>query len=579
MLHVENVSKSYAGAPLFFSISFSLQKKERCAFVGRNGCGKTTLLKILTGKESSDTGTVSTPKGYKIGFLEQHLSFTEATVLEEALKGPIQKPAHEVESILFGLGFDEELLQKTPNSLSGGYHLRLKLAKVLAEEPDCLLLDEPTNYLDILGCRWLKNYLCKWKGEVLCISHDRGFLDAIATHTMGIHRGVLHKFAGDTDHFYEKIIEMERLQEKTRLNLDKKRKHLTDYIERFGAKASKASQAQSKAKALSKIPAIAELAALEDLSFDFSYAPFPGKKMAELTNGSFGYTSTLINHLSLSIEKGQKIAIIGKNGLGKSTLLRILAGELAPSNGSYSMSSQTKIGYFGQTHIDRLCKDHTIEEEIALCNPDLSYVQVRGLCGAMMFTQEAAKKKISVLSGGERSRVLLGKILAKSSNFLLLDEPTHHLDIESIQALTQAVNCFEGSVILVTHSEELLQDIQTDFLVVMHKGKQEIFLGTYLEFLEKKGWEEDKPVKEELKTTKTQKSSSNRPLQNKITQLEKTIEEKERKLSETEQLLASSYEQADSGKSNLLLAQSSSLSEEIHSLYTKLEELYNQQNR
>lgn len=574
MLHVENVSKSYAGVPLFSSLSFSLQKKERCAFVGRNGCGKTTLLKILTGKESSDRGTISTPRGYKIGFLEQHLAFTEATVLEEALKGPIQKPPHEVESILFGLGFDDDLLEKKPESLSGGYYLRLKLAKVLAEEPDCLLLDEPTNYLDILGCRWLKNYLTKWKGEVLCISHDRGFLDSIATHTMGIHRKALHKFPGNTEHFYEKIVEMERLQEKTRLNLEKKRKHLTDYIERFGAKASKASQAQSKAKALGKIPAIAELAALEDLSFTFSYAPFAGKKMVELTNGSFAYSSPLIQNISLAIEKGQKIAIIGKNGLGKSTLLKILSGELPLSSGSYFSSTQTKVGYFGQTHIDRLCKDHTIEEEIALSNSDLSYAQVRSLCGAMMFPQEAAKKKISVLSGGERSRVLLGKILAKSSNLLLLDEPTHHLDIESIEALTQSVNTFEGSVVIVTHSEELLQDIQTDLLIVMHKGKQELFLGTYSEFLEKKGWEEDTPVKEKTTPPKTQKPSSNRPLQNKIAQLEKIIEEKEKKLSETEALLASAYEKEDSSKSTLLLKESSSLSQEIDSLYLKLDELY-----
>jgi ATP-binding cassette subfamily F protein 3 len=575
MLRLENISKSYAGIPLFSSLSFSLHKGERCAFVGRNGSGKTTLLKIFMGKETPDTGTVSVPKGYKIGFLEQHLAFSEPTVLAEALKGPILKPPHEVESILFGLGFDANLLEKNPKDLSGGYHLRLKLAKVLAEEPQCLLLDEPTNYLDILGYRWLKTYLTKWKGEIICISHDRGFLDAIATHTVGLHRQSLYKFPGDTEHFYEKIVEQERLHEKTRQNLEKKRKHLTDYIERFGVKASKASQAQSKAKALEKIPAIAELAALEDLSLTFPYLPFAGKKIVELTDIFFSYSSSpLIQNISLCIEKGQKIAIIGKNGLGKSTLLRIIAGELSPKNGSYFCSSQAKIGYFGQTHIDRLCNDHTIEEEIALANQNLAYAEVRALCGAVMFSQESAKKRISVLSGGERSRVLLGKILAKPVNLLLLDEPTHHLDIESIEALTQAVNLFEGSSVLVTHDEELLQAIQIDLIIIVHKDRQELFLGNYRDFLEKKGWEEESINQEVKKNEKTARSTSNRPLQNKIAQTEKTIEEKEKRLKEVDLILASAYENGDSIKSTNLLEETASLQKEIDSLYIKLEELY-----
>ncbi|MBS0628381.1 MAG: ABC-F family ATP-binding cassette domain-containing protein, partial [Verrucomicrobia bacterium] len=422
MLQVENLCKSYSGEPLFTGLSFSIQKGEKCAFVGRNGSGKTTLLKIIKGEESADGGKIHYPKGYKLGFLEQHIKLSEATVLEEALHGPIQKQPYEVESILFGLGFDDAMLDSDPSSLSGGYHLRLKLAKLLAEEPNLLLLDEPTNYLDIAGLRWLENYLKKWKGEIVCISHDRSFLDAIATHTMGLHRKEIRKYAGTTENFYQKILEEEEIYEKTRLNLDKKKKHALEYIERFGAKASKASQAKSKEKALDKMPVLAQLASLYDLSFSFSYLPFSGKKMTTLNEVFFSYTpsSPLIQNVSLEIEKGKRIAIIGKNGMGKSTLLQLIAGELIPQRGTVWKSDQTKIGYFGQTNVSRLNPDLTIEEEISSANLKLSYSQVRAICGQMMFSQDAAKKKISFLSGGEKSRVLLGKILASPTNLLLL---------------------------------------------------------------------------------------------------------------------------------------------------------------
>lgn len=574
MLQVDNLCKSYSGDLLFSQISFSIQKGERCAFVGRNGSGKTTLLKILKGEETADGGNVHCPKGYKLGFLEQHIQTTEATVIEEALHGPIRKQPYEVESILFGLGFDDEMLDADPTSLSGGYHLRLKLAKLLAEEPNCLLLDEPTNYLDIAGLRWLESYLKKWKGEIVCISHDRSFLDAIATHTMGLHRHEIRKYPGATENFYQKILEEEELYEKTRLNLDKKKKHVEEYIERFGAKASKAAQAKSKAKSLEKLPVLTQLSSIYDLSFSFSYLPFSGKKMTTLDKVFFSYTPScpLIQNVSLEIEKGKKIAIIGKNGMGKSTLLQLIAGELTAQQGVLWRSDQTRIGYFGQTNVSRLNPELTIEEEIGLAGPTLPYSRIRAICGQMMFSQDTAKKRISVLSGGEKSRVLLGKILASPTNLLLLDEPTHHLDIESIDALLHAIEDFEGSIVLVTHSEELLKKLGSDYLIIAEKENQRIFLGTYDEFLEKDGW--DEPVITKKAKPTPPPVAAKKPTTHKITSLESQIETEEKKLQEIEALLAISYEKNTHKESERLLLLSKNLKQKIDDAYAELNTLY-----
>ena len=326
------------------------------------------------------------------------------------------------------------------------------------------------------------------------ISHDREFLDSVSTHTMGIHRQKVSKVKGSTIHFFEQIMQKEEIYEKTRLNLEKKRDHLQGFIDRFGAKASKATQAASKQKALSRIPVLENLKNLYQLDFQFNEAPFYSEKMLEAIDVSFSYKPTpeqpLIEKFSLTVEKGDRIAIIGKNGRGKSTLLRLLARDLAANNGSIKHSQNLAIGYFGQTNIDRLHPRHTVEEEIATANPKLKYTQVKGICGLMMFSGDKSTKVNSVLSGGEKSRVLLGKIVATSCNFLLLDEPTHHLDMESIEALIDAIEDFEGAVIMVTHSELILKRMMLDKIVVCHEGKQELFLGTYEDFLDKNGWDE-----------------------------------------------------------------------------------------
>lgn len=492
MIQVSGLSLAYHGEFLFKDASFTVGQKERIALVGRNGYGKSSLVRLLTDEETPDEGVIAKRKNYIIGTLNQHIVFTRPTLIEEAALGLRKEEKdliYKAEAILFGLGFKEEDLDRPPESFSGGYQLRLHLAKVLVSEPDCLFLDEPTNYLDIVSITWLKEFLLDWQGEFILISHDREFLDSVCTYTMGIHRQKILKVKGGTTQFYEQIMQKEEIHEKTRINLEKKRDHLQGFIDRFGAKASKATQAQSKQKLLSRIPVLENLKNLYNLNFEFTSHPFAGKKMLEAQNLSFSYdphaVKPLIEKFSINIEKGDRIAIIGKNGRGKSTMLRLLSGDLSPNAGQVAPSDNIAIGYFGQTNIDRLHPKNTIEEEIGSANPKLNKTQIKGICGLMMFSGDKSTKPNSVLSGGEKSRVLLGKILAKPCNLLLLDEPTHHLDLESIEALIDAIEDFEGAVIMVTHSELILKRMALDKIIICHEGKQKMHLGTYEELLEK----------------------------------------------------------------------------------------------
>ncbi len=583
MFKAENLKKSYGGQELFSNISFSLQAKERCGLVGRNGSGKSTLLRLLTGQETADAGQITLPKNYRLGFLDQHIRFSQDSVVAEGVLGlPDEERAstYKVEKILAGLGFSEEDLSKSPNDLSGGYQLRLKLAMVLLSEPDCLLLDEPTNYLDIVSMEWLAKTLKQWKGELILISHDRDFMDSVTTHTMGLHRGVLKKLPGSTVDFYQQIVAEEEVHEKTRLKTEKKRAHLQSFVDRFSAKATKAAQAQSRVKQLARIPALERLKELYQLDFHFLEAPFYSEKMLDAYALQFGYEPSvpLIRNVDLELKKGERIAIIGKNGRGKSTLLKLLAGELQPLQGEIKRSDNLQIGYFGQTNIQRLRADHTIEEEIAAANPQLNYSEVKGLCGLMMFSGDLAKKSISVLSGGEKSRVLLGKILARPCNLLLLDEPTHHLDMESIEALIDAMEEFDGTVVIVTHSELILKRLPLDKLIVCRKDKQELFLGNYIDFLEKSGWQEELPEQSAKAQNKQQEPAVNKPKTAKrneflIRSVESELETLEcSHLALQDKIVAASVS-GDHLQIKALQEENQKLQMQIEALYDKLEKL------
>lgn len=566
MIQFSGVTKSYGSRKLFEDLTFSINKGEKCSLVGRNGTGKTTLLRMICGEEEYDEGMISFPKHYKIGILKQHLHFTESTLIEECCLGLPPEKAHEqyrAEKILFGLGFLEEDLYKSPLDFSGGYQIRIELCKLLLSEPDCLLLDEPSNYLDVLSMRWLIRFLKNWKGEIITISHDREFLDALATHTMGLNRGKMKKTEGGTDAYYTKVLQEEEIHERTRVNLDKQKAHLQSFVDRFGAKATKAGQAQSRMKAISRMPVLEKLASLHELDFDFQYAPFTSQKVLTASEISFAYPEMdepLIHDFNLLIENGDKIALIGKNGKGKSTLLQLIGQIFEPQKGLIQMPEKVKIGYFGQTNINRLDPKKSIYEEIALANPLLNMTQVKKICGIMMFSGDDSNKKISVLSGGEKSRVLLGKIIATPCNLLLLDEPTNHLDMESVEALVSAVESFQGAVIIVSHTEWILHRIAQK-LVICHEKAQALFEGTYEDFLEKIGWEEEgskkappPPKKEKPQSNKT----STKWIEKEIADLFTQLEEKNKEI------------EKNSGNPKRL----SELSKEVDALNTRLNTLY-----
>ncbi len=559
MIQANQLTKGFGTQLLFENISFNMTRGERVGLVGRNGSGKTTLFKIILGEEHPDSGEIIYPKNYTIGTLKQHLHFTEKTILAEcclALKKEEEFDTYKVEKMLHGLGFKTEDFERAPSDFSGGYQIRLNIAKVLLGNPDCLLLDEPTNYLDIVSLRWLTRFLRNFQGEVIIITHDRGFMDAVTTHTMGIWRQKLVKIKGDSTKYHQQIILEEEVYEKTRQNTDKKRKELEEFVARFKAKASKAAQAQSRMKLLEKLPEHEALAMMATLDFEFNYKECPGKVLVEVKDASFGYNEKLlIENLSFTVLRNDKIAIIGKNGKGKSTLLNLIARELTPVGGSISGNVNLLMGHFGQTNINRLSMENTIEEEISSADPTLGRERVRSIAGVMMFSGDLAKKKIKVLSGGERARVLLGKLLAKPTNLLLLDEPTNHLDQDSVDALSQELQNYPGAVIIVTHSEGMLREVATK-LVVFHHDHVEYFPQNYDDFLEKIGWEEEEQVKVEKPKIKLNREEQKKlrqeiiferskalgPLKKKMEQLEAAIMKTEGEAATLEEALISKPE-------------------------------------
>lgn len=548
MIQLINVSKSFAAQELLCNINFKLNQKNRVGLVGRNGSGKSTLFKLILGELETDSGEILIPKNYKIGALKQHLEFSEKSIRDEvslALGEDVKYDTYRVEKILFGLGFSQEDLEKSPLSFSGGYQIRLNLAKLLVEEPNLLLLDEPTNYLDIVSLRWLETFLKNFDGEVILITHNRDFMDKITTHTMGIVRKNLIMIEGNTHKFYAHLKERDELYAKQKTSQDKKIKELEEFIAKNKARASTAALAQSKIKQLDKIEKLDDLEGESTLDFDFNYKETPAKILMEVENLEFGYTKDkiLFKDVSFVLKKGECLGIIGKNGKGKSTLLNTLAGELQPAKGEIKMHPSVTFAHFGQTNINHLNLNNTVYEEVYSSNPKLSTTIARSICGAMMFSGESADKKINLLSGGEKSRVMLGITLAQEVNLLFLDEPTNHLDMESIESLTKAIENFQGSVVIVTHSEELLRRVAKR-LIVFSKDKAEYFDSGYDLFLEKIGWEEEVGEKKEKKAPKSNQFE-NKKLRAELVQernrltapLRKEIERLEQFIIETEKFL------------------------------------------
>jgi len=553
LIQLTNISKRYGTQELFSNVDLRMNSGQKIGLVGRNGSGKSTLFKIILGEEFYDDGELSIPKNYKIGALKQHLEFSEKSLVDEvslSLADDDKFSVYKVEKILFGLGFTQEDLDKNPLSFSGGFQIRINLAKLLITEPNLLLLDEPTNYLDILSLRWLKTFLRTFEGEVIIITHDRDFMDGVTTHTMGLNRRSLYIIAGDTHKFYEQLQSNDELYEKQKLSQDKKVKELEEFIAKNKARASTAAQAQSKVKLLEKMDLMDDLGFDNTLKFNFNFKDTPAKVLLDIKDVSFGYTpeNILFQDISFTLKKEEVLGIIGKNGKGKSTLLNTIANELTALSGVIDYHGTTSVGHFGQTNISHLNPNNTIMDEIYLGNAKLAESTVRNICGSMMFPGETAKKKIALLSGGEKSRVMLGQIIAREVNLLFLDEPTNHLDMDSIDALTIAIQNFEGSAIIVTHSEELLRRV-CDRLIVFRQDKAEYFDGNYEEFLAKIGWDEESENEHEIKVEETQKvnkkeNKKQRSMliqeRNKLTSpLKKSVEKLESSIMENEELVES----------------------------------------
>ena len=347
MIKTQGLEISFTGQQIFQDVNVIINKKDKVGFIGRNGSGKSTFLKLILKQLEPDSGEIIIPKGYKIGHLEQHIQFTHDTVVGEVcsiLTGDREYEGWKGESILTGLGFTYDEMMKDPKEFSGGYQVKINLAKLLLGEPNMLLLDEPTNYLDIHSIRWLKKFLNDWRQELILITHDRDFMNSVISHTLNIHRGVFKKTPGNTENVMEKILEEEEIYNKTVLNESKKREKTEEWIKRFGSKASMASRAQSKVKMLEKEGKKEKLAAIVNLDFKFNYLPYTSKENLlniKKLNFYFKEDNYLIKNLSFSIKKTDKICVIGKNGKGKSTLLKLITEDLKPVTGDVNLHKKT----------------------------------------------------------------------------------------------------------------------------------------------------------------------------------------------------------------------------------------------
>jgi ATP-binding cassette subfamily F protein 3 len=610
MITAENISKRFGRQILFESASFRINAKEKVGLVGRNGYGKTTLFRILIGEEQPDEGTISYPKNYRLGFMRQQPLFRHATVVEEALAAVEGDESRrwEAEKALFGLGFSRDDLHKHPLELSGGFQVRLELARVLVSEPDMLLLDEPNNYLDITSIRWLSRFLREWRKELILVTHDRNFMDAIVDQTLGIHRRKIRKVAGNTEKYYEQIAAEEEIYEKTRINDERRKKEIELFISRFRAKARLANMVQSRIKMLNKMESRSKLEKIKELEFSFSYAPTPAKYSLTASHLSFSYADglpELLGDFSIAIGARDRICVIGKNGKGKTTLLKILAGMLKPCTGSINFTQHTVTGYYEQSNVASLAETRTVVEEIQSELPDTERQKAWDISGSMLFEGDEALKKIAVLSGGEKSRVVLGKIIARATNLLLLDEPTNHLDMDACDALLSALDSYPGAVVIVTHNEMFLNAL-AERLIVFQGGKAFVFEGGYDRFLEKIGWEDERDTSsqetegaiklsaKELRKRKAeltaQRAKALRPLEKAIGDAEHAIVKFEEELKVlNEEMISASHAQDGKKIAELskriheceshidrLFAELSSLSEEFESQKKHFEELLSQ---
>ncbi len=539
MISFSKISKQYGRQILFVDASFQLNSGEKVGLVGPNGAGKTTLFRMIVGEESPDDGAVSVPKQLTIGYFRQDVEeMSGRSVLDEAIAGSgrVGDLHHELEAlqyamadplqsgdmgrilarfgevqeeydhlggyalesqareVLQGLGFDDERIDGDVGQLSGGWKMRVAMARVLLGRPDVLLMDEPTNHLDIESIVWLEDFIKSLPGALLMTSHDREFMNRVVTKIAEIDEGEITVYSGNYD-FYSRERQIretnrEAAYARQQAMLAKEQR----FIERFSAHAAKAAQVQSRVKALDKIEKLEPPKKRRVVKFDVRQPPRSGDQVLEVENVKKAYGRRVVyDGLHLKIRRGERWCVMGKNGAGKSTLLKMVAGALAPDSGTVRLGASLTIGYFAQQALDLLRPDLTIQQQLERDFPDESIGSLRSLAGAFQFSGEDVDKKIRALSGGEKTRLVMARMLLNPPNFLVLDEPTNHLDVATKDMLIEALKNFDGTMLFVSHDRTFLRGLSNRVLELGGEtgtdAEPHIYPGTYSEYVARTGHE------------------------------------------------------------------------------------------
>jgi ATP-binding cassette subfamily F protein 3 len=509
MLQIESVSKQYSTKVLLTDTSAHLRPNSRVGLVGPNGAGKTTLFRMILGEESPDDGSIRKRPRLRIGYLPQELeTITGKTVLDAAHRDEF--PEHEAKRILMGLGFTEVDFTRPVENLSGGYRMRVALAHLLLSNPDVLMLDEPTNHLDKPTQRWFEQFLLDSNMTLLIISHDTAFLDRVVTHIWELRHHKIEEYRGNYSTFRRLRAERDAQLQASAARQAKEIARVQKFVDRFRYQANRASQVQSRLKQLEKVKRIELQRDPKRVKFRFPLPSASGRQVLDLLGVSKRYGEKVVYEtLDFSIERGQRVALVGENGAGKSTLLKILADAIPPDSGKRTVGHGVTLHYFAQHQAETLNPEHTILESLEEVTKHAEMNFLRGIAGAFLFTGEEQKKPIKALSGGERNRVALARMLVEPANTLLLDEPTNHLDPASVDVLTDALAEFPGTIVFISHDPIFLARIATR-VVEIEDGRARNFIGDYEYYLWKKAQELEsiKETQEELDGKSQAKSSA-----------------------------------------------------------------------
>ena len=609
MLQIDGITLHFGDRPLFDNVNTIVNSGERIGLVGPNGAGKSTLLKIIAGEQQADSGSISMSNEATVGYLPQdgvepdpdltvfeevehafadimrlrsefdavqtklETAASDSAEHDEALSqfGEIQHQLEnsgsytlqaDIERILVGLGFDEEDFKRSTTEFSGGWLMRIALAKLLLQNPTYLLLDEPTNHLDIESLQWIESFLKNYEGAVIIVSHDRAFLDNVTNRTLALRMGSLDEYAGNYSFYEKKYAKEKELLKQQYENQQKEIKQTQEFIDRFRYKATKAKQVQSRIKQLEKMEQIELEQEQSEISFQFPPPERSGQVVMKLEDVVKKYEdNTVFDGIDYEIERGDKIAVVGPNGAGKSTMIRILAGLEPITDGKREVGYNVTPGYFAQHQADELEPKNTPLDEMRLAGSHESETKLRTILGSFLFVGDDVFKKVSVLSGGEKSRVALAKMLLNSGNFLIFDEPTNHLDMQSKNILQQALQQFPGTLMIVSHDRDFLDPIVSKTLEVQPQ-KIKTWLGNISYYLDKKAKEEDADDSQQTTTSRSQNGSGQtntlsrkeerrleaekrnalskkiKPLKKRLKDLEKSIEQSETRITEIEEMMA-----------------------------------------